>query len=161
MDVRPHLDANRVIIPSAWALQLRDPTGRVLAAVALPNDILTPGRRDAMRMLTGLASLGIYEWVELGESSTPTNPQTMKGCQRPLLLPGTNTPYRAQGVWTPSGADATFTFSIPGTEITGSVREAALYPSRVGGEALYRIVLPSVLTLGSLNTLTGAVALQS
>lgn len=142
-------------------LRLYGADGRLARAVATGNDILAAGQRDAIYMLTGLASFGAFQWVELGQSSEATNPQTMQGCQQPLLLPGTSTPYRAQGTWTPDGSGATLNVTIPGSAITGSIREAALYASRVGGDALFRIVLPSVLVLGSSNTLSASVHLTT
>lgn len=157
---RTPLIARGIIPPSVWCLRLLDAHDRVVQAIGGGNDILTAGQRDAIQMLVGLASPGVFQWVELGSSSLKTDPTTMTGCQQPLLLPGSSTPYRAQGTWTPSGSDATLDVSVPGSAITGSVRELALYPARVGADALFRFVTPSVIQLGSLNTLSISVLLS-
>lgn len=146
-----------IILPSVWVARLWTSDGRLLDAAATGNDILSAGRRDAINMLIGFVSFGAFLWVELGASSQPTSPATMNGTQQPLLLSGTSTPYRAQA--TPS--DLSLSVAIPGSAVTGSIREAALFPSRVGGDALFRVVFPSVLILSSTNTLTLSIQLSS
>ena len=145
---------------SIWLARLVS-HGRVLRTVCVHNDLLSAGRRDATSQITGLKPPGVFKWVELGTSSQPTEPARDSGCVSPILKPNGDH-FRAEGSWSRTGSDFTLDLSVPGTTITGNVREAALFPSENQGlgSALFRIVFPAVLPLDSNNTLVLSIFLS-